>query len=90
MLGDLAIEGGNFTAAYFKKDSVKELFDLDKPEETTLTATENVSEKSVEQKDTVNADEKNEEVSATTNKNFEEVLMMIYFASLFISFKLLL
>ena len=28
LLGNIAIEGGNFTAAYFKQDSVKELFNM--------------------------------------------------------------
>ena len=30
LLGDLAIEGGNFTTAYFKKSTIKDLFDNEK------------------------------------------------------------
>ena len=29
MLGDLAIEGGNFTTAFFKKQTVQDLFEVD-------------------------------------------------------------
>ena len=29
LLGDLAIEGGNFTTAFFKKSTIKDLFDTD-------------------------------------------------------------
>lgn len=32
MLGDMAIEGGNFTTAYFKQQTIRELFDM-APEE---------------------------------------------------------
>ncbi len=28
LLGDLAIEGGNFTTAFFKKDTIKDLFEV--------------------------------------------------------------
>ena len=36
LLGNIAIEGGNFTAAYFKQHSIKELFETcdEKQEET--------------------------------------------------------
>ena len=45
LLGDLAIEGGNFTTAFFKKSTIKDLFDVDQKaneteiitEETTVT-----------------------------------------------------
>ena len=29
MLGDLAIEGGNFTTAFFKKQTISDLFEVD-------------------------------------------------------------
>ena len=29
LLGDLAIEGGNFTTAFFKKSTIKDLFDVE-------------------------------------------------------------
>ncbi|OCT61820.1 hypothetical protein XELAEV_18047849mg [Xenopus laevis] len=31
MLGDMAIEGGNFTTAYFKQQTIRELFDMEEP-----------------------------------------------------------
>lgn len=34
MLGDLAIEGGNFTTAFFKKSAIHELFGIEMPRET--------------------------------------------------------
>jgi E1A-binding protein p400 len=34
LLGDIAIEGGNFTTAHFKKSTIRDLFDVE--EETTL------------------------------------------------------
>ncbi|RWS11744.1 Helicase domino-like protein [Dinothrombium tinctorium] len=33
LLGDVAIEGGNFTTAFFKKNAIKELFDIDVSQE---------------------------------------------------------
>lgn len=41
LLGDVAIEGGNFTTAFFKKEALHELFGL-----TCLTSAENEAEKS--------------------------------------------
>ena len=32
LLGDLAIEGGNFTTAFFKKSTVRDLFDVENKE----------------------------------------------------------
>ena len=34
LLGDLAIEHGNFNAAFFQQNSIKELFDVDQPNDT--------------------------------------------------------
>lgn len=42
LLGDIAIEGGNFTASYFKEQSIKELFDTNNEEpieDTTVVST---------------------------------------------------
>ena len=36
LLRDLAIEGSNFTAAFFKMDTVKDLFDMECLEEDIL------------------------------------------------------
>merc|ERR1712025_928023 len=50
LLGDLAIEGGNFTTAFFKKSTIKDLFDVDQKanenevnvEEIEITATNEI------------------------------------------------
>ena len=47
ILGDLAIEGGNFTTAFFKKSTIKDLFDVeqkqgDNQSEVTMETTEMV------------------------------------------------
>ena len=34
LLGDLAIEGGNFTTAFFKKSTVRDLFDVENKDKT--------------------------------------------------------
>nr|CAI5852471.1 unnamed protein product [Callosobruchus analis] len=38
LLGDLAIEGGNFTTAYFKSSTIQDLFNVDQSEEATATS----------------------------------------------------
>ncbi|CAH2011301.1 unnamed protein product [Acanthoscelides obtectus] len=38
LLGDLAIEGGNFTTAYFKSSTIQDLFNVDQSEETTASS----------------------------------------------------
>ena len=46
LLGDLAIEGGNFTTAYFKKSTIRDLFDENEQNTTpeiNITTTEEVS-----------------------------------------------
>jgi E1A-binding protein p400 len=35
LLGDLAIEGGNFTTAYFKNSTIQDLFDVDQSDDAT-------------------------------------------------------
>ncbi|CAG9863848.1 unnamed protein product [Phyllotreta striolata] len=37
LLGDLAIEGGNFTTAYFKSSTIQDLFNIDQNEENAAT-----------------------------------------------------
>ena len=39
-MGDIAIEGGNFTTAHFKKSTIRDLFDVE--EESTLIEDDNV------------------------------------------------
>ena len=40
LLGDLAIEGGNFTTAFFKKSTIKDLFDTNTEDNETQQVTE--------------------------------------------------
>ncbi|KAF5292024.1 hypothetical protein FQA39_LY14141 [Lamprigera yunnana] len=37
LLGDLAIEGGNFTTAYFKSSTIQDLFNIDSNEESAVS-----------------------------------------------------
>ena len=39
LLGDLAIEGGNFTTAFFKKSTIKDLFDVNSKADNVPTET---------------------------------------------------
>ena len=39
-MGDLAIEGGNFTTAFFKKSTIKDLFDTNTEDNETQQVTE--------------------------------------------------
>uniref|UniRef100_A0A2K5QXA4 Snf2 related CREBBP activator protein n=2 Tax=Cebus imitator TaxID=2715852 RepID=A0A2K5QXA4_CEBIM len=47
MLGDMAIEGGNFTTAYFKQQTIRELFDMPL-EETSSSSVPSVPEEEEE------------------------------------------
>ncbi|XP_022917364.2 helicase domino isoform X2 [Onthophagus taurus] len=44
LLGDLAIEGGNFTTAYFKSSTIQDLFNIDNSEESATTRMSEVIE----------------------------------------------
>ena len=44
LLGDLAIEGGNFTTAFFKKSTVRDLFDVENKAEDNDVPTEIIKE----------------------------------------------
>ena len=48
LLGDLAIEGGNFTTAFFKKSTIKDLFDVNSKTESSNVPTETITEISSE------------------------------------------
>ena len=43
-MGDLAIEGGNFTTAFFKKSTVRDLFDVENKAEDNDVPTEIIKE----------------------------------------------
>ncbi|XP_044271638.1 helicase domino isoform X1 [Tribolium madens] len=44
LLGDLAIEGGNFTTAYFKSSTIQDLFNIDSKEESAASRMSEVVE----------------------------------------------
>lgn len=51
LLGDLAIEGGNFTTAYFKSTTIQDLFTVDATEENATARLSSVLERDKERKD---------------------------------------
>ncbi|XP_065077199.1 helicase domino isoform X2 [Ochlerotatus camptorhynchus] len=51
MLGDLAIEGGNFTTAYFKSSTIQDLFTVDVVEEDASTRLAEVIDRDRERKE---------------------------------------
>ncbi|XP_056890866.1 helicase SRCAP isoform X2 [Takifugu flavidus] len=52
MLGDMAIEGGNFTTAFFKQQTIRELFDMNDGEKKEMAV--EVSVPQAEEEETVN------------------------------------
>ncbi|KAM6951534.1 uncharacterized protein srcap [Aplochiton taeniatus] len=52
MLGDMAIEGGNFTTAFFKEQTIRDLFDVSEGERKEVTV--EVSVPQVEEEEAVN------------------------------------
>uniref|UniRef100_A0A8C3GCQ9 Snf2-related CREBBP activator protein n=1 Tax=Cyclopterus lumpus TaxID=8103 RepID=A0A8C3GCQ9_CYCLU len=52
MLGDMAIEGGNFTTAFFKQQTIRDLFDMAEGEKKEMAV--EVSVPQVEEEETVN------------------------------------
>ncbi|XP_014209632.1 helicase domino isoform X6 [Copidosoma floridanum] len=63
LLGDLAIEGGNFTTAYFKSSTIQDLFNVDQSETDASERMAEVLEQSKDrernlQKETTQSDEK--------------------------------
>ena len=61
LLGDIAIEGGNFTTAHFKKSTIRDLFDIE--EEPALAENDVVIDEN---------DESNASVVASVVNNGEE------------------
>ncbi|XP_055631475.1 helicase domino isoform X2 [Toxorhynchites rutilus septentrionalis] len=51
ILGDLAIEGGNFTTAYFKSSTIQDLFTVDSAEENASARLAEVVDREKERKD---------------------------------------
>ncbi|XP_062544529.1 helicase domino isoform X2 [Armigeres subalbatus] len=54
MLGDLAIEGGNFTTAFFKSSTIQDLFTVDVVEEDATTRLAEVIDRDRERKERLN------------------------------------
>lgn len=50
-LGDLAIEGGNFTTAFFKNDSIRELFNVNSARENVQSLLQGISRPLIEEID---------------------------------------
>lgn len=75
LLGDLAIEGGNFTAAYFKKDTVKDLFDVESIGEDILPDSneKKPSKRKSKNEEDSKKDTEVQKEEATAKKEFEEV-----------------
>merc|ERR1711962_1911142 len=69
LLGDLAIEGGNFTTAFFKKSTIKDLFDTDQ------NATENENEVNMEEIEIAATNEI--ETSKKATKAFEKAIATV-------------
>ncbi|XP_043943014.1 helicase SRCAP [Protopterus annectens] len=72
MLGDVAIEGGNFTTAYFKQQTIRELFDmpLDEPgkKETVLESPTKPPQRHNEKEEEEVEEEEDEENSASVKQ----------------------
>merc|ERR1719447_271607 len=69
LLGDLAIEGGNFTTAFFKKSTIKDLFDVDQK------ANENENEGNMEEIEIAATNEI--ETSKKATKAFEKAIATV-------------
>lgn len=69
LLGDLAIEGGNFTTAYFKSSTIQDLFAVDQNEEDASARLSEVVERDRERRDNLHqnlqASTSTEEVSTS-------------------------
>lgn len=70
LLGDLAIEGGNFTTAYFKSSTIQDLFAVDQNEEDASARLSEVVERDRERRDNLHqnlqASTSTEEVCGST------------------------
>jgi E1A-binding protein p400 len=72
ILGNIAIEGGNFTAAYFKQGSLKELFETNNElEQTATTTTKRIAPAKTEEAAEVPAETEGKEPLKSTE--YEEV-----------------
>lgn len=84
----MAIEGGNFTAAFFKEDSVRDLFNVEeqqKQKEAEKQIVPKLKEKEKEKKSQNDGDEKKPQTeNDITNEQYEKVLRhAIFYYSLY-------
>ncbi|XP_055483557.1 helicase SRCAP isoform X3 [Psammomys obesus] len=87
MLGDMAIEGGNFTTAYFKQQTIRELFDmpLDEPPSSSASSAPEEEEEVVASKQTHILEqalcraEDEEDIRAATQAKAEQVAELAEF-----------
>ncbi|XP_075220289.1 domino helicase isoform X2 [Lycorma delicatula] len=70
MLGDLAIEGGNFTTAYFKSSTIQDLFSVDASENDANTRMAEVLNREAERRRQLN-----EEANANTSTSEEKTAL---------------
>ncbi|XP_024599920.1 helicase SRCAP isoform X2 [Neophocaena asiaeorientalis asiaeorientalis] len=87
MLGDMAIEGGNFTTAYFKQQTIRELFDmpLEEPSGSSIPSAPEEEEETVASKQTHILEqalcraEDEEDIRAATQAKAEQVAELAEF-----------
>ncbi|XP_049759165.1 helicase SRCAP isoform X2 [Elephas maximus indicus] len=87
MLGDMAIEGGNFTTAYFKQQTIRELFDmpLEEPSNSSIPSAPEEEEEAVANKQTHILEqalcraEDEEDIRAATQAKAEQVAELAEF-----------
>ncbi|XP_021024841.1 helicase SRCAP [Mus caroli] len=87
MLGDMAIEGGNFTTAYFKQQTIRELFDmpLEEPPGSSVSSVAEEEEEAVASKQTHILEqalcraEDEEDIRAATQAKAEQVAELAEF-----------
>lgn len=87
MLGDMAIEGGNFTTAYFKQQTIRELFDmpLEEPSSSSVPSASEDDEETVASKQTHILEqalcraEDEEDIRAATQAKAEQVAELAEF-----------
>ncbi|CAH0554969.1 unnamed protein product [Brassicogethes aeneus] len=77
LLGDLAIEGGNFTTAYFKSSTIQDLFSIDQSEESAANRMSEVVEGSKDREKRLGADNRPPAAAAapTSGSGDEKVAM---------------
>ena len=81
LLGDLAIEGGNFTTAFFKKSTIKDLFDTNtETNETVAEVTELPDEETTNSLETISkkATKAFEKAIATVEDNTDLIVCWLF------------